>query len=83
MDKVTKVHMTLDPDKQTYQLVVEGMMESLDFNLFKEDTAELSTKHIRMEYQFSSTDIEVPDLDSIHTMSIDEANYQIEQLLDK
>lgn len=83
MDKVTKVHMTLDPDKQTYQLVVEGMMESLDFNLFKEDTAELSTKHIRMEYQFSPTDIEVPDLDSIHTMSIDEANYLIEQLLDK
>lgn len=81
MDKVTKVEISLDPNSLDYCLVVEGMVESLDFNLFKEDTAELSTRHMRMEYHFTPTDSEVPSLDSVSTLSVDEANYYIDQLI--
>lgn len=50
-DKITKVEMSLDPDAQVYAILVEGMVENVDLNIFNEDSSKLSTNHVRMEYR--------------------------------
>ncbi|MBG9980809.1 hypothetical protein HZY91_07940 [Facklamia sp. DSM 111018] len=83
MDKITRVELSYDKDQQAYEILVEGMVENVEFNLFTTDTAELSTNHVRMEYQFKPTNKEIPTLDEIETMTASEASYHLEQLLEK
>lgn len=83
MDKITKVEISYDKDQQVYEILVEGMVENVEFNLFTTDTAELSTNHVRMEYQFKPTNQEIPTIDEIDTMTASEASYHLEQLLEK
>ena len=61
---------------------MEGMVENVDFNFFTNETAQLSTHHVRLEYNFHPTSEKIPSLNELSTLSVGEANYLLEQLLD-
>lgn len=83
MEKLTKVEITYDPELTQYVIVLEGMVENVDFNLFSDGSAGLSTNHMRIEYKIFPTDQRVPQLSDIEKMSSSEADYYLEQLLDQ
>lgn len=81
MEKLTKVEIIYDSDLKQYAIALEGMIENVDFNLFSEGSAQLSTNHMRIEYEISPTEKGVPQLKDVKKMSSSEADYYLEQLL--
>lgn len=81
MEKLTKVEIIYDSDLKQYAIALEGMIENVDFNLFSEGSAQLSTNHMRIEYEISPTEKGVSQLKDVKKMSSSEADYYLEQLL--
>ena len=82
IDKLTKVELTYSPRNKDLTVLMEGMVENVDFNFFTNETAQLSTHHVRLEYNFHPTSEKIPSLNELSTLSVGEANYLLEQLLD-
>ncbi|MGX7109190.1 hypothetical protein [Facklamia miroungae] len=82
-EKLTGFKMDYDPIKKTLKVVVEGIVEDVAFNFFSKDTAELSTKRVRLEYSFEPKEVIIPERETLKTISPAAANYLMEELLTK
>ncbi|MCR8969519.1 hypothetical protein [Facklamia sp. 7083-14-GEN3] len=82
-DKLTSFSMDFDSDRQTLDVILEGIVESVAFNFFSKDTAELSTKRVRLEYSFEPKKVSIPERSSLKTISPAAADYLMEGLLTK
>ena len=80
-EKVTKVEMSLDPQAQVYAILVEGMVENMDLNIFNEDSSKLSTNHLRMEYRIKPQKADRPQWVPLPAtrLTADELEYYLEQ----
>ncbi|MGF3076458.1 hypothetical protein [Facklamia sp. P12955] len=82
-DKLTSFTMDFDPDKQILDVTLEGIVENVAFNFFSKDTAELTTKRVRLEYSFKPKKVVIPQRTSLKTISPAAADYLMEELLSK
>lgn len=70
ISKLTRLCITVDEETKAYHIILEGLSESRNIDVFNPETNSFRTYEFQMEYQFTPLDeTTIPSEDSFDTMS--------------
>ncbi|WP_124058519.1 hypothetical protein [Vaginisenegalia massiliensis] len=81
--KLTKVNLAFNPQKQSYRVTIWGISENFNINIFESGTASFKSYDLKLEYEITPCQPNIPALEELKTISNREFIYVIDSILNK
>lgn len=83
-NKMTFVNLVINPNAKSYVASVVGISETMNLNLFKEETtASFDAANYRFDYDIRPTEEKIPKREDINAMTNREFTYYIENMMNQ